>query len=223
MAIRTALWVLFVSVLFASGCSSPSNNKGKIEGTKWDNEAATVEGKEIVPGDIYLEFKKDGKLILENHATKEKHEGTYTLGSGDQVTFHFNVEVSGRKAHVETIKINGDKLTMSDTKGTIEFTRIRDDKFENTVWLNEAGDGKGKYGEMREGAMRLQFEKGGSVRFEGEKVATFGQGPGETVTIHFTVKLLDAEWQSKNMPVTEHRSFTMTDSEGNAIKFKKGN
>lgn len=212
------LWSLLISFLFTVGCSSgASNNKGKIEGTKWDNETATIEGKEIAAGSVYLEFSKDGKLIF------GENEGTYTLGSGDQVTFNFDKEVSGRKSHVETVKVSGEKLTLSDSKGTIVFLQIRDDKFEGSVWYNEEGGGKGKYGDLVGGAIQLSFRADGSVEDGGRqvKIGTFVQGPGETLTINFTEKFRDTEWKSKNMPVTDNRYFSLPDVDGNVIKFKR--
>lgn len=220
-ALRTTLWTLCVAVLFTAGCSpGASNNKGKIEGTKWENEATTIDGKEIPAGDVYLEFTKDGKLHFDN--PKSANDGTYTLGSGDQVIFNFDKEFSGSKKHVETIKVDGDKLTLSDAKGTIVFNRIHDEKFGGTHWYNLAGDGKGKYGQMPSGVIHLHFGNDSFVE-DGDKnsLGTFSQGPGDTLTINFSKKFRDTEWKSENMPVTDNRYFTLTDVEGNTIKFKR--
>lgn len=221
--IRTAGWTLLLLALVSAGCSSASNNKGKIEGTKWENEATTIDGKELAAGDVYLEFTKDGKLHLDNR--DGANDGTYTLGAGDQVIFNFEKEFSGSKKHVETIKINGDKLTLSDSKGTLVFNRIPEEKFklENTVWYNEAGEGKGKFGDLVSGAFHLDFGNDGSLMDGGkqQKIGTYTQGPGETFTINFTEKFMDTEWKSKNIPVTDKRNFTLTDVDGNTIKFKR--
>ena len=52
---------LLATVLFIGGCKS--NNKGKIEGTKWTSLAATVKGTPIPAGTLQLEFTTDGKMV----------------------------------------------------------------------------------------------------------------------------------------------------------------
>ena len=48
----------------------------------------------------------------------QTYNGTYSLGMGDNVSFNFDQELEGRKTHVEKIRIDGDKLTMTDSDGT---------------------------------------------------------------------------------------------------------
>jgi hypothetical protein len=215
-SLRAVLWVLLVPVLFGIGCGS--NNKGKIEGTKWSSEKGTADGKEVGEGELYLEFTKDGKLYLVTPTDTVK--GTYTVGSGDQVTFDFDKEVSGKKSHVEKISISGERLTMTDSKGSVVFSQLHDDKYENTTWVSEAGKWAGKPDDLHEGAIRFSFQKDRSVFADGNKVGTFVQGNG-TLTINFSVPFKEMEWKSKDMPVTDHRRFSMTDSGGNAVKFKR--
>jgi hypothetical protein len=216
-SLRPVLWALLVPVLFSIGCGG-SNNKGKIEGTKWSSEKGTVEGKEVGEGDLYLEFTKDGKLYFVTTTVTLK--GTCSVGSGDQVTFEFDKEVSGNKTHVEQISISGERLTLSGSKGTIVFSQLHDDKYENTTWVSEAGKWGGQPADLHAGAIRFDFHKDRSVFADGNKVGTFEQGKG-TLTINFSVRFKDMDWKSKDMPVADHRRFSMTDSAGNAVKFKR--
>jgi hypothetical protein len=216
-SLRAVLWVVFVPALFSTGCGG-SNLKAKIEGTKWLSESGTADGKEVGEGTLYLEFAKDGTLYFVT--ITQTFKGTYTVGSGDQVTFNFDKEVSGKKSHVEKISISGERLTLSDSKGTVVFTQLHDDKYENTTWVSEAGTWAGKPARLHEGAIRLDFHKDRSVFADGRKVGDFEQGKG-TLTITFSAKFRDMEWKSKDMPVADHRRFSMTDEGGNEIKFKR--
>lgn len=178
----------------------------------------TADGKEVGEGELYLEFTKDGKLYFVT--TNDTLKGTYTIGSGDQVTFNFDKEVGGKKSHVEKISISGGLLTLTDSKGSIVFSQLHDDKYENTTWVSEADKWAGKPPELHEGAIRLNFQKDRSIIADGEKVGAFVQGNG-TLTINFTGKFRNMEWKSKDMTVTDHRRFSMIDSAGNGVKFKR--
>jgi hypothetical protein len=93
-----------------------SNNKGKIEGTKWSSEATTVKDIPIAAGTLKLEFRKDGTMkYLTPTGT---YTGKYSLGEGDSVTFNFDTKLAGRKEHTEKIVIKEGRLTMSDSDGT---------------------------------------------------------------------------------------------------------
>lgn len=216
---RAALWIVCVFLLASVGCSRESNNKGKIEGTKWHSEKCTIDGKEHEAGDFYLEFKKDGKMVFGIGA--EDADGTYTLGAGDQVTFNFDKEVGGRKSHVELITINGDKLTMADSKGKMPFSRGRgDEKLEGTAWYNEPKESTGKYRNFEAAAIDFHLDKDGAITSYNQKIGTYKQD-GETLTIEFTEKFRDTEWKSKAMPVKDYKEFLLTDAAGDAVKMKK--
>jgi hypothetical protein len=102
-------------VCFAlAGCSS--NNKGKIEGTKWVSIAQTVKGLALPEGALALEFKSDGKVVYK--AGPQTYTGSYKLGSGDTVTLNLDQELSGRKKHQQRVQINGNELKMIDGDGT---------------------------------------------------------------------------------------------------------
>jgi hypothetical protein len=107
------LLVVSLSLLVVPGCSS--NNSGKIVG-KWSSEASKVKGINLPEGALQLEFRQDGGLVY--RAGPATFEGTYSLGSGDTVTFHLKQELQGKKDHSEKIVISGDKLTMTDADGT---------------------------------------------------------------------------------------------------------
>ena len=104
-------------------CGCLSNNKGQIEGTKWTSLAGTIKGNPTPPGAMEVEFMNDGTL----HATRGMRQltGTYSLGTGDSVVLNLGEELNGRKQHAEMIAINGDRLTMTDSDGTmITFSKV---------------------------------------------------------------------------------------------------
>jgi hypothetical protein len=104
-----------------AGCSS--NNKGKIEGTTWTCRDQLANGKPVTAGSREFEFKADGGLVmLDNGVT---YTGTYSLGSGDHVTFHFDKPYEGGKKHVRTIQINGDEMDLIEPSGmTVKFKKV---------------------------------------------------------------------------------------------------
>ena len=116
------LVLLLLAVPFLAGCSS--NNKGKIEGTKWIPEATTIGETAIPAGAGELDFRSNGGLTGKIVGTKDgkmvelPFEGTYTLGVGDAVMFNLTRELAGRKTLAENIVINGDQLKMTDSDGT---------------------------------------------------------------------------------------------------------
>ena len=112
--------LLLIALLFAFGCSS--NNKGKIEGTKWTG--VTYKGAPLRKDAVTLEFRSDKKLIYRVEA--QTYSGTYSLGMGDNVSFNLDQELAGRKNHVEKIRVNGNRLTMTDSDGTeVGFDRVQ--------------------------------------------------------------------------------------------------
>jgi hypothetical protein len=116
---------MLVAVLFLlplGGCKS--NNKGKIEGTKWVSQATVQKGTNIPAGALQLEFSSDGKLVY--RAGQQTFTGTYSLGMGDYVTLNLDQNLAGRKTHSEKVSISGDQLTMTDSDGTsLTFTKMK--------------------------------------------------------------------------------------------------
>jgi hypothetical protein len=121
-----------VVLLSSAGCGS--NNKGKIEGTRWSSLATTVtiqeHGPQVLPaGALHLEFGADGKLVMRSGPVTMT--GTYVLGAGDVVTLIFDREadrnLAERKTHTEKVAITGDRLTMTDSEGTsVTFEKVED-------------------------------------------------------------------------------------------------
>ena len=124
MRFKFAVRLAVVAALVCSlGCSS--NNKGKIEGTKWSSEPTTLSGKSLPAGALELDFAKDGKLVYKLLGGTV-YTGTYSLGFGDTVTLNLDQELGGRKRHAQKVVINGDRLTMSDTDGTsVTFKKVQ--------------------------------------------------------------------------------------------------
>jgi hypothetical protein len=70
----------------------------------------------LAEGYIELDFHKDGSLY---YIIRGKiHTGKYSLGPGRAVILHLDEPVAGLKTHTETVTIQGDRLTMTDTDGT---------------------------------------------------------------------------------------------------------
>jgi hypothetical protein len=103
-----------VVCLAGVGCSS--NNKGKIEGTKWISISQLVKGQMLPEGALTLDFRADGTLTYK--AGPQTLTGKYTLGSGDRVNLYLDQALAGSKKHVETVKINANELEMIDFDGT---------------------------------------------------------------------------------------------------------
>lgn len=114
----TALAVLCVA---AMGCSS--NNKGKIEGTKWSCIDQPIQGGRLTAGLMTLEFKADGGFIMVAGPTTIT--GKYSLGTGDTVTLDLDQPLEGQKKHAEKVKISGNQLEMIDSDGkSIKFSKV---------------------------------------------------------------------------------------------------
>ena len=119
--------VLLPAILFICGCSS---NQGKIESTRWTSLAAEVKGQTLPAGALQLAFGGDSKVVVHAFAptggSPTSYRGTYSLGIGDAVTLSLDRELAGSKTHVETIVIEGDRLTMTDSDGTkMIFTKMK--------------------------------------------------------------------------------------------------
>jgi len=119
------IFAALLTLVVLAGCNS--NNKGKIEGTKWSSKPTTVKGKTLPAGALKLEFTKDGKVTytIQQLMGTIVYSGTYNLGFGDYVTLNFDEELGGHKKHRQEIVIDGNNLTMSDTDGTsIKFSKV---------------------------------------------------------------------------------------------------
>jgi hypothetical protein len=108
----------------AHSTDARSNNRGKIEGTKWSSQALTVDGKTLPAGAAKLEFGTDKKLTY--IVGDQTYTGRYTLRHGDNVLLEFDKELEGSKTHGQRITIKGDTLKLIDTDGfTVTFSRVK--------------------------------------------------------------------------------------------------
>jgi hypothetical protein len=98
----------------AAGCAS--NNKGKLEGTRWHSDADKYKGKSLPSGFLKLEFDRNGGVIY--RAGTHTFTGKYTYGPGDQVIFHLDRELGGSKVHTQTVLVHGDRMVIIDGDGT---------------------------------------------------------------------------------------------------------
>jgi hypothetical protein len=106
--------VVLLAVLIACGCDS--NNKGKLEGTKWSSDRATIKGKFIPAGTLFLDFRKDGTLA--GYFDRQQISGTYSLGWGDRVSLRLDQTLITGRNHTESVVIDRDSMTMTDADGT---------------------------------------------------------------------------------------------------------
>lgn len=117
------LAVVAFLVCGVAGCNS--NNKGKIEGTKWSSQATTIKGNAIPAGALTLEFTRDGKVTYT--AGPMTYTGKYSLGWGDTVTLRLDQDLAGSKTHRERVTIANDQLTMRDSDGTsLTFDKVKE-------------------------------------------------------------------------------------------------
>jgi hypothetical protein len=112
--------VLIIACLAASGCTS-SNNRGKVEGTKWSSVAQTIHGEPKPEGYYVLEFAPDKTFTYQ--CENFKLTGSYKLGQGDEVTMHYDGLKAGKRSQLETVRVRGDELEIVDTDGTIRKFR----------------------------------------------------------------------------------------------------
>ena len=100
-----------------------SNNRGKIEGTKWSSVRGWVKGLDVPAGTLKLDFAADGRLRYDTPGGV--FTGTYSLDSGDTVTFHLDRPLAGARQHAQRVVVNGNRLTVSDSDGTtLDFDRV---------------------------------------------------------------------------------------------------
>lgn len=123
MLSRTPRLLLLVPLVCLMGCTS--ENKGKIEGTRWRSEAGSVTSHSPVTsgrvvhlqeGYMELDFQNDGGLFY--IIGGKLYTGKYTLGMGNVVILRLEEPLAGLKTHSEKIVIEGKRLTMTDTDGT---------------------------------------------------------------------------------------------------------
>jgi hypothetical protein len=236
--VLTSILVSFA--LFASGdppTDDKSDNKGKIEGTKWSSLAATVRGQTVPAGTLKLEFAKDGKLVY--NTPLGTFNGTYELGAGPKVTLKLDKELAGSKKHEETVVIKDGKLTMSDSDGTsMTFEKAKpaddkkpDDKKDKTE-SNNKGKIEGKWSSVASkikdqnipaGTLKLEFTKDGKLTYEtplGTYTGTYELGAGDKVTLKLDKELAGTKTHEESVVVKDDK-LTMTDKDGTAMTFEK--
>ena len=112
--------VLLLVCVVALGCKS-SNNRGKVEGTKWSSLAQTVHGEQKPNGYYTLEFAADKTFTYQ--CENFKLTGSYKLGQGDEVTMHYDGLKAGKRSQLETVRVRGEELEITDTDGTVRRFR----------------------------------------------------------------------------------------------------
>ncbi|HKA05669.1 MAG TPA: hypothetical protein VKD71_00335 [Gemmataceae bacterium] len=116
----TRTMVLLIVCAVAFGCKS-SNNRGRVEGTKWLSVAQTIHGEQKPDGYYILEFAADKTFTYQ--CENFKLTGSYKLGQGDEVTMHYDGLKAGKRSQLETVRVKGEELEIVDTDGTIRKFR----------------------------------------------------------------------------------------------------
>ena len=116
------------ALALAAGCSS--QNKGKLEDTRWESVPTTLKNVELKQGDRVLVFEKEDLVYVVKDARGEERTltGKWEYNSGHFVTLKFDQTLNDRKRHVEKIVVSpeGDRLTMTDSDGTsVTFARAQ--------------------------------------------------------------------------------------------------
>ena len=118
------------ALALAAGCSS--NNKGKLEDTRWESIPTTIKNVDLKAGDRAIEFKKDNEelvyVVKDAKGQERTLTGKWEYNSGNYVTLKFDQTLNDRKRHVEKIEVSpqGDQLTMTDSDGTsVIFVRAK--------------------------------------------------------------------------------------------------
>lgn len=112
-------WIalLALPLVLVLGCSS--NNKGKIEGTKWKLRGG-MPGSELI-----YEYGSDGRITVGNGAVQIT--GTYSLGAGDRIRMTMDQAIDGHTQLTTNATITGDVMTCVDPDGTtLMFDRVKD-------------------------------------------------------------------------------------------------
>ena len=119
--VRVLAVVVGTVTLAGAGCES--NNKGKLEGTKWKGMIAAVPGSSMT-----LDFYADGRLALGIYApgVNKTISGRWSLSMGDHVEMtNLSEPLAGRTSHTEKIVVTGDTLVMTDSDGqSVTFSRV---------------------------------------------------------------------------------------------------
>jgi len=110
----------------------PSNNKGKLEGTKWSSKAFSIPGPnntmvEVEAGMVTVEFKGDMSFTMDATlpSGKDNISGKYSFGPGDKVNLEPDKASKGtpKKLTVE-VAVKGDEMTLSGL-GTTSLAFVR--------------------------------------------------------------------------------------------------
>lgn len=125
---RPVRFLLLLCLFLASGCGllpqAPSNNKSKLEGTRWVNEPGQFAGKHFIAGAFTLDFRGDNTFYW--RFSDQIFTGSFSYGPGDLVYFTLTSPFMGRTDWKEVITISGDVMVMGGEDGiTITFNRYK--------------------------------------------------------------------------------------------------
>jgi uncharacterized protein (TIGR03067 family) len=119
---------LLTLALAGGGCGfmpqSGSNNKGKLEGTRWVNEPGPFAGIHFIRGAFILDFRGDGTFFW--RFSDQTFTGTFSYGPDNLIFFNLSKPFLNRTDWKENITISGDTLIMGGEDNlTITFNRYK--------------------------------------------------------------------------------------------------
>src|SRR5262245_54337753 len=122
MRASVRVWCLVAAAVSLAAAGCESNNKGKLEGTKW-----TASLKEAPGASMQMEFFADGRLrmFVTGPGVSKTIGGRWRLSFGDYVDMtDLSEPLAGRTSHTEKITVNGNTLVMTDSDGkSVTFQR----------------------------------------------------------------------------------------------------
>ena len=128
MRMQHFAWLSLVLFLVGCGPKIVSKNAGKLEGTKWVSKAYTINGRFVAEGDMKLDFRDDGALVL--WTGDVRNDGTYSLGKDHAVQLNFEQLVAGRRTISENIIIEDNAIRVTGLNADESaVTFVRTDSF----------------------------------------------------------------------------------------------
>lgn len=105
--------LVFLGLAFGVlGCAS--NNKGKIEGTKWKSQSVIVNGFKLPPIPFERwEFRTDGSVTRNMANGLGVFTGRYSLGFGDSISIKWD-DPTDLQTDTKQFVISGEQLTIID-------------------------------------------------------------------------------------------------------------
>lgn len=125
---RCATGLAILILALVGGCGfmpqAGSNNKGKLEGTRWVNEPGVFVGIPLIRGAFTMDFRGDGTFYW--RFSDKTFTGTFSYGPENLIFFTLSEPFLNRTDWKEHITISGDTMIMGGEDGiTLNFYRYK--------------------------------------------------------------------------------------------------